>query len=58
MTHHPWAVMPLLLAAGVAVAVAATAALVAAQVDLTVVPAMTRGPEAAPVTIVEFLDFE
>lgn len=31
---------------------------VVAQVDLTVVPAMTRGPEAAPVTIVEFLDFE
>jgi len=30
----------------------------AAQVDLTVEPAMTRGPERAPVTIVEFFDFE
>jgi len=29
-----------------------------AQVDVTVVPAMTRGPERAPVTIVEFLDYE
>ena len=29
-----------------------------AQVELTVVPAMTRGPEGAPVTIVEFLDYE
>jgi hypothetical protein len=30
----------------------------AAQVDLTVGPGMTRGPERAPVTIVEFTDFE
>ncbi len=30
----------------------------AAQVDLTVTPAMTRGPADAPVTIVEFSDFE
>ena len=30
----------------------------AAQVDLTVTPAMTRGPENAPLTIVEFFDFE
>jgi hypothetical protein len=30
----------------------------AAQVDLTVTPAMTRGPEHAPVMIVEFVDFE
>ena len=30
----------------------------AAQVDLTVTPAMTRGPERAPLTIVEFFDFE
>jgi hypothetical protein len=29
-----------------------------AQVDLTVEPAMTRGPGQAPVTIVEFFDFE
>jgi hypothetical protein len=29
-----------------------------AQVDLTVTAAMTRGPERAPVTIVEFVDFE
>ncbi len=28
------------------------------QVDLTVAPAMTRGPEGAPLTIVEFFDFE
>ena len=55
MTRHLWVFMPLLLAAQTA---AATPALVAAQVDLTVVPAMTRGPEGAPVTIVEFLDFE
>ena len=30
----------------------------AAQVDLTVTPAMVRGPANAPVTIVEFFDFE
>ena len=30
----------------------------AAQVELTVTPAMTRGPENAPLTIVEFSDFE
>jgi hypothetical protein len=30
----------------------------AAQVDLSVTPAMTRGPERAPITIVEFFDFE
>ncbi len=30
----------------------------AAQLDLTVTPAMTRGPEGAPLTIVEFFDFE
>jgi len=41
----------LLLAAG-AVAPAA------AQVELTVTPAMTKGPENAPLTIVEFSDFE
>jgi hypothetical protein len=29
-----------------------------AQIELTVTPAMTRGPEGAPVTIVEFVDFE
>ena len=46
-----WLLLPLLLAAG-AVGPAA------AQVDLTVTPAMTKGPENAPVTIVEFSDFE
>ena len=30
----------------------------AAQLDVTVTPAMTRGPEGAPLTIVEFSDFE
>ena len=29
-----------------------------AQVDLSVTLAMTRGPERAPLTIVEFFDFE
>jgi hypothetical protein len=29
-----------------------------AQVDVTAEPAMTRGLEGAPVTIVEFSDFE
>lgn len=38
--------------------VAGAAAPAPAQVDLTVNPAMTRGPEGAPVTIVEFMDFE
>ena len=28
------------------------------QVDLSVTPSMTRGPQGAPVTIVEFFDFE
>ena len=49
----PWALflVPLLLAAGgVGAAVA--------QVDLTVAPAMVKGPERAPITIVEFFDFE
>jgi protein-disulfide isomerase len=31
---------------------------VAAQVELTVTPAMVRGPAGAPLTIVEFFDFE
>ena len=50
---RPWALLlvPLLLAA-------LPAAPAAAQVDLTVTPAMTRGPEHAPLTIVEFFDFE
>jgi hypothetical protein len=43
--------VPLLLAAGLAVPAAA-------QVDLSVTPAMTRGPEGAPLTIVEFSDFQ
>ena len=43
--------LPLLLVAGLS-------GPVAAQVELTVAPAMTRGPEHAPVTIVEFVDFE
>ena len=44
-----WFLVPLLLAA---------AGPATAQVDLTVTPAMTRGPENAPLTIVEFSDFE
>ena len=47
--------VPLLLGAGLSLSALAP---VAAQVDLTVVPAMTRGPVDALVTIVEFLDFE
>ena len=43
--------MPLLLLAG-------AAGPVAAQVELTMDPARTRGPAQAPVTIVEFSDFE
>ena len=45
------AVLPLVL-----VALALVPA--AAQVDVTVDAAMTRGPANAPVTIVEFFDFE
>ena len=41
----------LLLAAGAVVPAAG-------QVELTVTPTMTRGPENAPLTIVEFSDFE
>ena len=37
---------------------AALCAPAVAQVEVTVNPAMTRGPERAPVTIVEFSDFE
>ena len=55
MTPPRRLLVPLLLALGVCVTAPAP---VMAQVDLTVVPAMTRGPEGAPVTIVEFLDFE
>ena len=55
MTTYRWVGVPLLLIAGWSASVPAP---VGAQVDLTVVPTMTRGPEGAPVTIVEFLDFE
>lgn len=51
MTLPGWLAVPLLLGM-------LAAAPAAAQVDVTVVPAMTKGPEGAPVTIVEFLDFE
>ena len=51
MTAWVQLLVSLLLAAG-AVGPAA------AQVELTVIPAMTKGPENAPVTIVEFSDFE
>ena len=44
-----WFLVPLLLAA-------VTPAM--GQVDLTAIPAMTRGPANAPLTIVEFSDFE
>lgn len=44
-------VLPLVL-------VALAMAPAAAQVDMTADPAMTRGPAGAPVTIVEFFDFE
>ena len=54
MTSWRRLLLPLLLAVGFG----APASPVVAQVDLTVVPAMTRGPEAARVTIVEFLDYE
>ena len=49
MTRWPAAL--LLLLAGVAFPAVA-------QVDLTVTPTMVRGPANAPVTIVEFFDFE
>ena len=50
MTAWVRLLVSLLLATGSATA--------AAQLDLTVTPAMTRGPEGAPLTIVEFFDFE
>ena len=43
--------MPLVL-------VALAMAPAAAQVNVSVDPAMTRGPAHAPVTIIEFFDFE
>ena len=51
MTGWTRLLVSLLLAAGTVVPATA-------QVDLTVTPAMTRGPERAPLTIVEFFDFE
>jgi hypothetical protein len=51
MRGLPRTLMPLLLLAG-AVGPAA------AQVDITVDPGRTRGPAQAPVTIVEFSDYE
>ena len=51
MTAWGRLLVSLLLAAGCVVPAAA-------QVDLTVTPAMTRGPDRAPLTIVEFFDFE
>ena len=51
MRAFGWGAVSLLLALAGAVPAAA-------QVELTVTPAMTRGPERAPLTIVEFVDFE
>lgn len=34
------------------------ASLASGQIDLTVEPAMTKGPARAPVTIVEFSDYQ
>ena len=51
MTAWGRLLVSLLLAAG-------SVAPAAAQLDLTVTPAMVRGPEHAPLTIVEFFDFE
>ena len=51
MTAWLVALVSLLLAAGCVTPASA-------QVDLSVTPAMTRGPERAPLTIVEFSDFE
>ena len=51
MTAWALLLVSLLLAAG-----SVTPA--AAQLDLTVTDGMTRGPEGAPLTIVEFFDFE
>lgn len=48
----------LFLIAGPVLVVAGVVASAAAQVDVTVEPTMTRGPVDAPVTIVEFSDFE
>jgi hypothetical protein len=55
VTPVPWVLVPLLLIGGWS---ASAPAPVIAQVDLSVAPAMTRGPEGARVTIVEFLDYE
>ena len=50
--------MRLCMITGPVLVVAGMVASAAAQVDLTVEPTMTRGPVDAPVTIVEFSDFE
>jgi hypothetical protein len=44
-------ILPLLL-------LALDAARVVAQVELTITPAMTKGPPGAPVVIVEFSDYQ
>lgn len=51
MRTLPRALLPLLLVVG-------AAGPAAAQVDITMDPGRTRGPAQAPVTIVEFSDFE
>jgi protein-disulfide isomerase len=51
-------VYTILPAAALALAAALPAAPARAQLELTVTPAMTKGPAQAPVTIVEFSDYQ
>lgn len=54
----PRRVYTILAALGLVLATALALAPALAQIELTVAPAMTQGPAQAPVTIVEFSDYQ
>lgn len=58
--HRPWSarVYTTVVALALALALTVSVSVAAAQPRLTIEPTMTKGPATAPVTIVEFSDFQ